>query len=749
MNLAWLLVLAVYGAIVARFPLSVVRAALRREHRAAEHGKRTTENGQRPLLPWRIAALFYLLVLGFLWRPLVADVVNYPVDVIRLLPPWSAYGALDKFGVSNFEIHDLPMQTVPWAQQVRESWRALDVPLWNERAGLGYPLLANAQSAALSPFRLLALPLPLGPSLAAEAAMKLLVALTGMYLFCRRRGYGELASVAGAVAFGFCSFVVVWLHFAIASTVCWLPLVLLAVDCVAAGAGTRKSEIGNRKSPIALSAILGAAIAFGGHPESLTLIALGAGAYALWLLVTLPDLQRGRFIGSLLLAMIGAALLAAPLLLPFYEAASRSYRFAELQGHAYLGMPYSDLRSLAPMLHPRYFGRGLGMPAETLGGFAGVLGIAAWAGVLVDVIRRRAWRSVELFFVIAMAVTFMFLNGSAPGEPPYPGIAGAIMNPRLRLLFCFFGAMQIAALLHYRSRLGITIGVLFAAAVGAFVVLQVPPMDVRVLVPSGVVLLVALIGGQTRVSVLHMLVVAAMLFELWFAMRDWNPVVPAAQAYPRTLMTDALQKLAHDAPGPYRVVGLGPVLFPNAHVFFGVDDLRQHDPMASADAIAWLRAHSSYETKEYFAKWNEPDSPVLDRLNVRWILTEPARELPKHRLVYDGPDGRIYENPNAKSRFFSDDANVRIIAKRGTRYRLQIDAAKPARIVSSIPFYPGWRAKGFDVVKVDGAFVGFDVPAGRREVVVDYRPWSFWVGVLIGLLAAVAIAAQVLWRHNR
>ncbi|HEX9985651.1 MAG TPA: hypothetical protein VGF69_20500 [Thermoanaerobaculia bacterium] len=747
MNLAWLLVLVVYGIVVARCSFSVVRAALRRDHRAAEHGQRTTDNEQRPLVPWRIAALFYLLVLAFLWRPLVANVVNYPVDVIRLLPPWSAYGALDKFGVSNFEIHDLPMQTVPWAHQVRESWRALDVPLWNERAGLGYPLLANAQSAALSPFRLLALPLPLGPSIAAEAAMKLLVALTGMYLFCRRRGYGELPSVAGAVAFGFCSFVVVWLHFAIASTVCWLPVVLLAVDSVAGG--------GSRRKAIALSAILGALIAFGGHPESLTLIALGAGAYALWLIITVPDLQRGRFVASILLAMIGAALLAAPLLLPFYEAATRSHRFAELQGHAYLGMPYSDLRSLAPMLHPRYFGRGLGMPAETLGGFAGVLAIAAWAGVLVDVIRRRAWRSVELFFVVAMAVTFAFLNGSAPGEPPYAGIVGAIMNPRLRLLFCFFGAMQIAALLHYRSRLGSGVGVLFAAAVGAFVVLQVPPMDVRVLVPSGVVLLVALIGGQTRVSVPHqkqtvfpVFLIAAMLFELWFAMRDWNPVVPASEAYPGTLMTGALQKLVDEAPGPYRVVGLGPVLFPNAHVLFGVDDLRQHDPMASAAAIAWLRAHSSYETKEYFAKWNEPDSPALDRLNVRWILTEPARDLPKHRLLYDGPDGRIYENATAKPRFFSDDANVRIIAKRGTRYRLRIDASKPARIVSSIPFYPGWRAKGFDVVKVDGAFVGFDVPAGSREVVVDYAPWSFRVGVLIGFLTAVAVAAQLRARQE-
>ena len=37
----------------------------------------------------------------------------------------------------------------------------------------------------------------------AEAAMKILIALTFAFLFCRGRGYSELASVAGAVIFGF------------------------------------------------------------------------------------------------------------------------------------------------------------------------------------------------------------------------------------------------------------------------------------------------------------------------------------------------------------------------------------------------------------------------------------------------------------------------------------------------------------------------------------------------------------------
>jgi len=97
-------------------------------------------------IPIRIAAFFYLLVLVFLFPSLTSDVVNLPVDFLRTLPPW-AY-LTHNHGTVNSEINDLVLQIVPWAHQVRESWRSLDFPLWNHLSGSGYPLMANAQSSA-------------------------------------------------------------------------------------------------------------------------------------------------------------------------------------------------------------------------------------------------------------------------------------------------------------------------------------------------------------------------------------------------------------------------------------------------------------------------------------------------------------------------------------------------------------------------------------------------------------------------
>ena len=109
MNLTWLYVLAVYA-------LAVLV---------------TRRFGAK--LPWRVAALFYALVLMFFFKPMTQAFVNIPVDFVHLLPPWAF---LTRHPHSyNGELNDLALQIVPWAHQVRESWRSLDVPLWNARSG--------------------------------------------------------------------------------------------------------------------------------------------------------------------------------------------------------------------------------------------------------------------------------------------------------------------------------------------------------------------------------------------------------------------------------------------------------------------------------------------------------------------------------------------------------------------------------------------------------------------------------------
>ncbi|HYO76519.1 MAG TPA: hypothetical protein VE010_08650, partial [Thermoanaerobaculia bacterium] len=240
-------------------------------------------------LPKRVALFFYAIVFVFMYLPLTQDYVNLPVDFLRTLPPW-AFTTGERFAV-NTQTNDIPLQIVPWAHQVRESWRSFEVPLWNHASATGYPLLASAQSSAFSPLRILGLPLSLAHAMTFEAASKLLIALTFMFLWCRRRGCSELASVAGACAFGFSTFLLVWLHFPIVTTACFVPAVFYLIDLIAE----------RRTYPRFVAwAVLWAVMLFGGHPETVSHTFFIGALYVAW--IAIVERQGWRFIPTLIAA---------------------------------------------------------------------------------------------------------------------------------------------------------------------------------------------------------------------------------------------------------------------------------------------------------------------------------------------------------------------------------------------------------------------------------------------------------------
>src|SRR5204863_1086115 len=153
-NFTWLYVAALYAiaiAIVRRAsPMAAPRMADGRSQTADESQPLPSAVRHPPSIPWRVAALFYALTLAFLFRPMTGPYNNVAPDILKAVWPWQQPG-FDKYSVSNFELQDVMFQLAPWMQQVHDQWRTLHVPLWNDLTGCGMPLLANMQSAALSP----------------------------------------------------------------------------------------------------------------------------------------------------------------------------------------------------------------------------------------------------------------------------------------------------------------------------------------------------------------------------------------------------------------------------------------------------------------------------------------------------------------------------------------------------------------------------------------------------------------------
>jgi hypothetical protein len=751
-------------------------------------------------LPKRVALLFYALVVIFFFKTMTGPYVLIASDIPKLIAPWAASApGLTKYTVLNMETHDVPMQLVPWAHQVREAWRSGHVPLWNALAGCGYPLLANAQSAAFSPLRILALPLPLAYAMTAEAAMKVLVALTFTFLYCRRR-YDALPSTIAAIAYGFGPFVVAWLHFAQGTTACFLPTVFYQIDLLA----ERRTY-----ARFVMTAAVGATVVFCGHPETAIHILLFAITYVLW--IALVEKQHA-FLPALAGAGVVAVLLALPLIVPFAENVRQSSRFEEKKASSG-EMPFSDAPSLALLVQPRLYGTRPGNPwgpstAEAVTGFAGILGIAALIAIAFDTVVRRRFREREVLFALAAIGIFALLSNVRPAVAALHAVIGLAANARLRFVFAWLLAVLIAAALHQLSRgrvLPFAIGLASAGMLIALIIARTPfPSAVArhdgfvSVIPSIIVLAVAalLLVPQPR-AIASLLLVVAVIAEMWPLTIGWNQAFPMSTFYPRTPLIDAV--LRYHRPGFDRVAGIGGVLFPNTNAMFGIEDARIHDPMEPA---AYVHFISDSITHDYYKKWIDESTPLLDRLNVRWVMTEPGHVLTdtaRYALRYAGFDGRLYENLQAMPRFFGEGARVRVMSASGDEYTLEVDAAKETIIKSSIGSSRWWRVdvsqsmplrryrssgqapadEGGNLALLNGnaphphaallrvslspltrgeglstrvgdPFLTFTVPVGHTTVRIRYVPLSFYAACLIALLtAAVLVCFMIRARVQR
>jgi hypothetical protein len=687
-------------------------------------------------LPKRIAILFYTLVLIFLFKAMTGPFVCIATDIPKLIAPWSASApGMTKYTVMNGETQDVVMQLVPWAHQVRSAWLSGHAPLWNALAGCGYPLLANAQSAAFSPLRILALPLPLGYAMTFEAAMKMLVALTFTFLYCRRR-YGVLPSSIAAIAYGFGPFVVAWLHFAQSTAACFLPAVLYQIDVIV----ERRTY-----AHFVMTAAVGATVVFCGHPETAVHILFFAIAYVLWIVIV--EKQRA-FLPALAGAGAVAFLLALPMIIPFAENVRNSTRFEDMK-KADAVMPFSDATSLALLVQPRLYGTRPGNPwgpagAEAVTGFAGILGIASIIAIAIDAIARRRFREREVFFVIAAIAIFILLANVKPLVVAMHAIIGLAANARLRFLFAWILAVLIAAALNRIRTIPFAIGLVSAASLIAIIVIRTPfPSAVArhdglvSIIPSAIVLVIAAIALMPRMrTVASVLLVAAVITEIWPLTIGWNSAFSIETFYPRTPLIDAL--LRYHRPGFDRVAGIGGVLFPNTNAMFGIEDARIHDPMEPAPYVRFI---GDWISHDYYKKWNDEATPMLDRLNVRWLMTEPNRELrdtARYVLRYAGPDGRLYENLHVKPRFFADGARVTITRARGDAYTLDVDAERNSVIQSSVGWSRSWRVSGAEK-RMDLPFLAFAVPAGHTRVRIRYVDIPFRIASIISLLTAAAL----------
>ncbi len=690
-------------------------------------------------VPWRIAMLFLLLTLVFLRGAVWTSKVPVPLDEVARGYPWR--GVFGEIEARNPITNDTVKLFLPWMQVAREELTHGRAPLWNRYSFSGYPLLANGESAPFSPLFMATLFVPLPKQLVAMAALKIFSALLFTWLFLKREKASDASAVFGAVVFGFSTVMTVFLYYSTASVIAFLPAAILAL-CDAMEKQTKASVV--------FVAVVIVTVLANGHPESVLHVAIGCAAVLGVDLIGAIDRRDWLVRLRAPLAGVAAGLaLAAPAWAPVLEQVLISERLATLHS-----LPHPVPMSLMAawgIISPNGFGHPLRHNWSWMYHYVGVA--PSYAGLFPLMLfaaaatSRRTLTRERMFIVLAIVIFLIAMDWSVLGHllnaaPPFNIVA----NDKLRFVCIFLLAVVAAKTLETgRSSIPRSPGLYIAAMVVTALALYVygqrahlmRPIDLAGIAAIGIFLVLpsrARPWGAAGLACLELL-----LFNSSF-----NALVDARYFRPDLPIVDALRARAPQE--PFRVAGLNWMFSPNSSAQYGLEDVRGSDPMAFAGYDRFLQRFTIAEPGSWIRRILDPNRPELAFLNVRFLLAEPdAVPGGAWRLVYRGADGTLWENPRASPRFFSRHANVQTVQETAPgEFTMRVVSSMHALVESSEPLGPGRRVyvRGHRVPlrHIEGAFIGFEVPAGASDVRVVYRPMSFYASCVVAMLALIGLS---------
>ena len=234
--------------------------------------------------------------------------------LVNFFSPWNAYPGFSS-PVKNNAMPDVITQIYPWKTLTINTFKNLQIPLWNPYSFSGTPQLANYQSAVLSPFNLLFFVLPFIDAWSLLVLLQPLLAGIFAYLFLRTLKISKEGSLIGSIGFMFCGFITTWMAYAtLGYAILFLPLALLAVEKFYQTQKVRYLTLLSFTLPLSF---------FSGHFQISIYFFLFVFTYQIFKLWQVKDAKS--FVKLFIYTFFGI-LLSLPQLLPSVEAYTQSLR---------------------------------------------------------------------------------------------------------------------------------------------------------------------------------------------------------------------------------------------------------------------------------------------------------------------------------------------------------------------------------------------------------------------------------------
>jgi hypothetical protein len=634
--------------------------------------------------------------------------------------------------------------------------------LWSPYEYCGFPLFADIEACYFQPLILLcaflssrfsmdALPMLL------EWAVVLQIWIAGIAAFhlFRRLGTGRVAAFAGAVIFqtgGF--FASRTEHIGAMMSVVWMPLAWLAVLHLA--------ERPSRRWVAVLGCSLGLSIV-GGFPAASLAVFVSVTVVAL-LLVALRLAQLRLLIYTAAGCLLGI-LLASVQFLPSAQLTGHSvakYR-ADWLGSGGGLYPQTLVSFVLPDHYSifdlsRYHGPGDPTFLYQYCSIAGLL-LALYA-----LAARRSRYTALLGLMGLFGLCWMLGDKTAPWRWFYPLLPEKVrigIHPEYTYCILTLGIAGLAAIgldaLRVRDAVRWAIGIVIAADL--FLVGSGRPMNL--------------------ISVTH------------------EPGVTREAFDGSRELLDGVRSRVNLTNPPARVDTVDAGMFwAIAGNITGVPSANGVSPMAP-DLLIQLRLflHDGFRWGWYYPL-EKLDSPVLDLLNVRYVVASPKaadrlRAVPRFRHVASLPGNELFENTTALPRFFlvrevrtaasleearaligthqidlhraaiteapvslppgaGAAGTVKVLEYLPDSIDLAVESSGASLLVAAETDYPGWKAsvdgQPAPIHRVDIALRGIVVPDGAHRVRMEFRPAIFPVSLAIS--AVTALLLLFLWRPN-
>jgi membrane protein YfhO len=674
-------------------------------------------------------------------------------DFFKVWPPWSARwgdGALPH----NTDLSDNVLYYLPSRQYAAASIRAGRIPLWNPYILSGTPFLAGGESGVFSPLNILFYLVRAPVAFGYTAALQLFLAGLFFYLLMRELGVGLPGSLFGAVVFMLNGFFVVWLEMLnLVGVALWIPLVVLSVK--------RWIERRTPATVLAVTGLIAVQFLVGFLQMSMYLL-MAAFGYAMFRAVRGPEPVTAKRIawtlGGLSAMTLAGAALAGVQLLPHLELIVRCHRDVTPVSWALVNRDH--LRHLVTLVRPDHFGSPVGhtyhgaLNYTELCGYVGVVPlIVALAGA-----RPRANAATPYFVSTAVVALLLYL------ETPLNSVLAYVIP-------------------GYRLGIGATRAIsLFTFAVAA-------------LAAIGFEGLVA--GGASRLPARRALGAIVFLLSLAELLRFGArhlTTVDESLVFPPAKAIDFLKGV----PGPWRMMSTPGVFPPNSPMAYGLEDADGYEslfPRRYKEYLSLADETVSQDPSSHGVVLSRVDSPLLDPLNVRFVVTDQDLREEGLRLRYDD-EVRIYERARALPRAFvvwrfrrfeggpavlaalrsaefrpaeealleadpglprtdaAGQAQVTIVSHEPERVVVRAALSDPGLLVLADSYYPGWEARvdGRErpVLVADYVLRAVALERGDHQVEFVFRPRSFRRGRALSVISLLGLCAGALaWRSAR